>query len=41
VRGDNRVPHAHIPAMAKNPENPKKPGKTPKSRTPNSRAPSS
>src|SRR6266436_4641176 len=28
----------HIPAMAKNPDAPKKPGKTPKSKTPNSKA---
>src|SRR6266481_7297277 len=29
---------SHIPAMAKNPDAPKKPGKTPKSKAPNSKA---
>src|SRR5215211_5971653 len=32
---------SHIPAMAKNPDTPKKSGKTPKSKAPTSKAPSS
>src|ERR1700690_2118409 len=34
----SRADSSHIPAMAKNPDTPKKPAKAPKSKTPNSKA---